>query len=171
MATKAKTRTRARTKAPAAEAPKPTPQSVAPEPAAVAMEGPGFRTPDVWSPRDRSPRPTGELTRTATLVRGISFTLSYSTGAIVLRHGKPTPINDTEFERLSEQVDRVDFPDPANNVRVERRIRKFVFNHAASGDAIELPVLEDRECGPFARTLGEQTEHDRKFEGQEFTQR
>ena len=169
MATKTKTRTRTKA-APTAEAP--TPQTAAPVPApAVVEQQPGLRTPIGWNSPDRSPRPTGELTRTATLVRGISFTLSSSTGAIVLRHGKPTPINDTEFERLSEQVDRVDFADPANNVRVERRIRKFVFNHAASGDAIELPVLEDRECGPFARTLGDQAEHDRKFEGQEFTAR
>ena len=154
--------------APAAEAPAP---QAAPEPAAVTLEGPGFRTPDVWSPRDRNPRPAGELSRTATLVRGNVYVFSYSTGPVVFRHGEATLINDTEFARLSEQVDRVDFADPANNVRVERRIRKFVFNHAASGEAIELPVLEDRECGPFARTLGDQAEHDRKFQGQEFTQR
>ena len=168
MTTTKTPKARVRTSAPTAEQPA---AQAAPAPAPAALERPGLRTLPEWNSPDRSPRPTGELTRTATLVRGISFTLSYSNGAIILRAGKATLINDIEFERLIEQVDRVDFPDPANNVRVERRIRKFVFHHAASGEAIELPILEDRECGPFARTLGDQAEHDRKFEGQEFTQR
>ena len=168
--TKAKKTPKARVRTAPAEAPQPAAQ-VAPAPAPVALEPPGLRTLPAWNSPDRNPRPTGELTRTATLVRGISFTLSYSTGAIVLRAGKPTPINDTEFERLSEQVDRVDFPDPANNVRIERRIRKFIFHHAASGDQIEMPVLPDVECGPYALSLGDQAQRDRLFEGAEHTAR
>ena len=165
-----KTKTRTLTKAvPAAEAP--APQGVAPEPAPVALEGPGFRTPDVWSPRDRNPRPAGELSRMATLIRGNVYVFSYSTGPIVFRHGKAIPINDSEFATLSTQVDRVDFPDPSSGVRIERRIRKFVFADAATGEAIEMPPLPDREVGPLARSLGDQAEHDRRFQGQEHTAR
>lgn len=171
MAKKKTTKPKARARtAPAAEAPKPTPQA-APEPAPDALEGPGFRTPPVWSPRDRNPRPVGELTRTATLVRGVSWTISYSTGPVVFPYGRAVPINESEFERLSAAVDKIDFADPANNARTLRSIRKFIFADAATGDEIPMPAIPDVEAGPLARSLGDQAEYDRRFEGQVHTAR
>ena len=160
---------RART-APAAEAPQPAAQA-APEPAPAVVEPPGFRTPVGWNPVDRNPRPAGPLTKTATLVRGISFTFSYSTGPVVLRNGKAIPINESEFASLGDQVDRVDFPDPGSGARIERSIRKFIFHDAATGDQIEMPHLPDRECGPYALSAGDRAQRDRLFEGQEHTAR
>lgn len=146
--------------------------TAAPAPAAAVMaEAPGFRTPSVWSPRDRNPRPVGELSRTATLVRGTSYTISYSTGPLVLSNGKAIAINAPEFEKLSEQVDRVDFPDPSSGVRIERSIRKFIFHDAATGEEIEMPRLPDRECGPYAMSAGDRAQRDRLFEGHQHTRR
>ena len=160
----------ARARTAPAEAPQPAAQA-APAPApAVMAEAPGFRTPVGWNSPDRNPRPTGELTRTATLIRGISFTFSYSTGPVVLRHGTATPINEKEFSSLSEQVDRVDFADPGSGVRIERSIRKFIF-HDATGELIEMPAIPDREVGPLALSLGDQAQRDRLFEGQQYTSR
>lgn len=165
---------RATLPAPSAEAaraaPPPIP-SAAPVPQPAVMEPVGLRTPTVWSPRDRNPRPVGELTRTATLVRGTSWTISYSTGPLVLPNGKPILINESEFQRLAVAIDRVDFEDPSNNVRIERSIRKFVFHDVATGEAIEMPALPDREVGPYALSIADQAERDRIFQGQEHTAR
>ena len=169
MATKAKTRART---APVAEAPKPTPQSAAPEPVPAVVEHPvGLRTEVGWNPIDKNPRPVGPLTKTATLIRGTSWTLSYSTGPIFLANGKAVPVTECEFERLAEAIDRVDFPDPSTGVRIERSIRKFIFHDAVTGDEIKMPAIPDREVGPYAMSLGDQAAHDRKFQGQEFTER
>ncbi len=149
---------------------KTTPQA-APEPAPVALEAPGYRTPSVWSPRDRNPRPVGELTRTATLVRGISYTLSYSTGPIVFAYGKAVAINESEFARLSAAVDRVDFQDPGKAACTVRSIRKFVFHDAVTGDEIPMPAIPDVDGGPYALSAGDQAERDRLFQGQEYTAR
>ena len=170
MATKAKTRTRART-APVAEAPKPTPQTAAPEPAPAVVEPVGLRTEVGWNPIDKNPRPVGPLTKTATLIRGISWTLSYSTGPIFLANGKAVPVTECEFESLAKAIDRVDFPDPGSGVRIERSIYKFIFHDAATGEAIKMPAIPDREVGPLALSLGDKSQRDRLFEGQEHTSR
>ncbi len=149
---------------------KTTPQA-APEPAPAVMEPPGYRTPPGWNRRDVNPRPLGELTRTATLVRGVSWTISYSTGPVVFPYGRAVPINESEFERLSAAVDKIDFADPANNARTLRSIRKFIFADAATGDEIPMTAIPDVEAGPLARSLGDQAEYDRRFEGQEHTAR
>ena len=169
MATK--TKTRART-APAAEAPKPTPQSAAPEPVPAVVEHPvGLRTEVGWNPIDKNPRPVGPLTKTATLIRGISWTLSYSTGPIFLANGKAVPVTECEFERLAEAIDRVDFPDPSSGVRIERAIRKFIFHDTTTGKLVEMPAIPDKEVGPLALSLGDQAQRDRMFEGAEHTSR
>ena len=190
--TKVKTKTRARTKteaagadvvaaAAAAEAGAAPPihPGAAPAPAANAapvavpaiVDPVGMRTPSVWSPRDRNPRPAGELSRTATLVRGNNYVISYSTGPLPFKNGRPVAINESEFERLSAAVDRIDFEDASSGVRIERAIRKFVFADAATGKAIDMPAIPDREVGPYALSVGDQAERDRLFEGQEHTRR
>ena len=169
MATKAKTRVRT---APAAEAPKPTPQSAAPEPVPAVVEHPvGLRTEVGWNPIDKNPRPVGPLTKTATLIRGTSWTLSYSTGPIFLANGKAVPVTECEFERLAEAIDRVDFPDPSSGVRIERAIRKFIFHDTTTGKLVEMPAIPDKEVGPLALSLGDQAQRDRMFEGAEHTAR
>ena len=169
MATKAKTRVRT---APAAEAPKPTPQSAAPEPVPAVVEHPvGLRTEVGWNPIDKNPRPVGPLTKTATLIRGTSWTLSYSTGPIFLANGKAVPVTECEFERLAEAIDRVDFPDPSSGVRIERAIRKFIFHDTTTGKLVEMPAIPDKEVGPLALSLGDQAQRDRMFEGAEHTSR
>ena len=170
MATKAKTRTRART-APVAEAPKPTPQTAAPEPAPAVVEPVGLRTEVGWNPIDKNPRPVGPLTKTATLIRGTSWTLSYSNGPIFLANGKAVPVTECEFERLAEAIDRVDFPDPSSGVRIERAIRKFIFHDTTTGKLVEMPAIPDKEVGPLALSLGDQAQRDRMFEGAEHTSR
>ena len=120
---------------------------------------------------DRNPRAPGPLTKTATLRRGVTWTTSYSTGPIVFPFGVSVPITELEFETLVGAIDRIDFPDPSSGVRIERRIRKFSFGDALTGKEIELPPLPDREVGPLARSLGDQAEYDRRFQGQEHTRR
>ena len=175
--TKAKTnpkaRARSRAKAPAAEAqpaakvaPKPAPLMV--QPAETDLVG--FRTPDTWGRRDRNPRPIAELTKTATLVRGISWTISYSSGPLVFAKGKPVQITDGEFERLQEAIDRVDY-DNGTGARIIHFIRKFKFQSIDSGKLIELEPLPDVESGEYAVSVAEQSEKDRKFEGSEHTAR
>ena len=83
----------------------------------------------------------------------------------------PTLITELEFEVLVGAVDRVDFPDPSSGVRVERSIRKFSFADALSGKEIKLPPLPDREVGPLALSAGDRAEAEKRFEGQEFTNR
>ena len=170
--TKTPPKARART-APAAEAPQSNPNNAVPEPAAVALEGPGFRTPDVWSPRDRNPRPTGELTRKAMLVRGISWTISYSDGPLVFRHGERVAINESEFVNLVTAIDKIDFSDPGTGLRVQRSIRKFRMFDSATGNEIQMEPLPDVECGPGADTRGifERAAAEKRFEGSEFTTR
>ena len=168
--TKNKTRSRTKTKAaPAAEV-----QPVASEaPVAVpaVVERPGLRTHPAWSPLDRCPRPLGELTRLATLVRGVSYTISYSSGPLVFRYGKPVPINDSEFARLGKAIDKIDFQDPDRAACTVRSIRKFRFADAATGEAIELEPIPDVEGGPHAMSAGDRAEFERKFQGAEFTAR
>ena len=154
---------RARTKVSAAQ--------VAPEPAPAVVEPVGLRTEVGWNPIDKNPRPVGPLTKTATLIRGTSWTLSYSTGPVFLAKGKAVPVTECEFESLATAIDRVDFPDPSTGVRIERSIRKFIFHDAVTGDEIKMPAIPDREVGPYAMSLGDQAAHDRKFQGQEFTER
>ncbi len=150
---------------------KTTPQA-APEPAPVALEGPGYRTPSAWSPRDRCPRPAGELTKTATLIRGTSWRISYSRpGPLVFPHGDSVAINESEFARLSGAIDRIDYPDESRGVRIEQSIRKFIFHDIATGDQIEMAPLPDKEVGPFALSIADQRERDRKFEGAGHTAR
>lgn len=169
--TKKKTTPKARARtAPAAEAPKPTPQAT-PEPAPVALEAPGFRTNPTWSHRDRNPRPVGELNRTATLIRGVTYVLSYSTGPVVFMYGEAVSINENEFQRLGAAVDKVDFQDPDKVACTIRSCRKFIFHHIESGDEIPMPALPDVEGGPYARDAFEEAAHTRKFQGQEFTAR
>ena len=172
MATKAKTRTRARTKAPAAEA-QPTPQSAAPVPAPAVVDQVGMRTPVGWNPKDRNPRPTGELTRKAMLVRGISWTISYSDGPLVFRHGERVAINESEFAKLVTAIDKIDFSDPGTGLRVQRSIRKFRMFDSATGDEIEMELLPDVQCGPGSDTRGifEKAAAEKRFEGSEFTSR
>lgn len=177
MATKTKTKPKARARTAPAQVPTPNNAApapaaqAAPEPAAVVMERPGLRTPSVWSPRDRNPRPVGELTRTATLIRGNVYVISYSDAPLNFRYGVSVPINESEFERLSAAVDRIDFQDPANNARTIRAIRKFRFEDSATGDPIEMPPIPDVEGGPLARDAFEEVEHERRFQGQEHTAR
>ena len=163
---------RART-APAAEAPQPTPvpTGAAPVPQSAMLEPPGFRTPELWSRHGGMPRPVGPLTRTATLVRGQNYFLSYAGGPVVFKKGRPVPINESEFARLMAAVDFVDFLDPSTNVRIRRSIYKFTFADADTGEAIAMPAILDEECGPYARSAGDQAEYDRRFEGQEHTRR
>ena len=168
MATKTKT-ARTRTKAPT---PQPAAQ-VAPAPAAVALEAPGLRTAPGWSPRDRNPRPAGELTRLAELCRGVSWTISYSDAPLVFRHGERVAINESEFAKLATAIDKIDFGDPGTGLRVQRSIRKFRFFDSATGDEIEMEVLPDVQCGPGSgyRDVFEEAAAERKFQGQQFTQR
>ena len=168
MATKTKT-ARTRTKAPT---PQPAAQ-VAPAPAPVALEPVGLRTAPGWNRRDVNPRPVGELTRKAMLVRGISWTISYSDGPLVFRHGERVAINESEFAKLVTAIDKIDFSDPGTGLRVQRSIRKFRMFDIASGDEIEMEPLPDIECGPGADTRGifERAASEKKFEGSEFTSR
>ena len=168
MATK--TKTRART-APAAEAPA---AQVAPVPApAVMAEAPGFRTPPGWSPRDKNPRPQGELTRLAELCRGVSWTISYSDAPLVFRHGERVAINESEFAKLVTAIDKIDFSDPGTGLRVQRSIRKFRMFDSATGNEIQMEPLPDVECGPGADTRGifERAAAEKRFEGQQYTSR
>ena len=159
-----KARARKRKETPAAEA---APQ---PAPLMVEVDQVGMRTPDAWSRRDRNPRPVAALTKTATLVRGISWTISYSSGPLVFAKGKLVQITDGEFERLQEAVDKIDFDD-GSGARIIRFIRKFIFHDIASGDLIELPLMPDVEAGEYAMSLGDKAEREKRFEGQEFTAR
>lgn len=179
MATKAKAKTRARTKtktraarartAPAAKA-QPAPQTAAPQPAPVALEPPGYRTPPGWNRRDVNPRPAGELNRTAELVRGVSYTISYSTGPVVFPYGVAVAINESEFQRLSAAVDKIDFQDPGKSACTVRSIMKFRFQ-TLDGDEIPMPAIPDVEGGPYAMSAGDRAEHERRFQGQEHTTR
>ena len=45
------------------------------------------------------------------------------------------------------------------------------FADAVTGKEIKLPPLPDREVGPLALSLGDQAEAERRFQGQEFTER
>ena len=171
MATKTKTRTRTKA-APVAEAP--APQGAAPEPAPAVVEPPGLRTLPGWNSPDRNPRPPGPLTKTATLIRGVTWTLSYSTGPVVFRHGESVEITESEFERLAEEaIDKIDFSDPGTGLRVQRSVRKFRYFNSTTGDEIEMPALPDVQCGPGAdtRDIFERAAAEKKFEGQEFTAR
>ena len=169
MATKTKTKPKARARtAPAAEAPTPAPQA-APQPAPVVMEPPGYRTNPGWNRRDANPRPAGPLTKVAVLVRGISWTVSYSDGPLVLPYGRPVKINQTEFERLAEAVDSIDY-DSGMGTRTIRFIRKFRFE-TLDGEAVELPPKPDVDAGEYAESLGDRAERERKFQGAEHTAR
>lgn len=156
---------------PAADAP--APQSAAPEPAPAVVEPPGLRVPVGWNSPDRNPRPVGPLTKTAVLIRGVTWTLSYSTGPVVFRHGESVEITESEFERLAKAIDRIDFADPGTGLRVQRSIRKFRFFDSATGDEVEMEVLPDVQCGPGAdtRDIFERAAAEKKFQGQEFTSR
>ena len=160
----------ARARTAPAEAPQPAAQ-VAPAPAPVALEPPGLRTVPGWNSPDRNPRPPGPLTKTATLIRGTSWTLSYSNGPVFLAKGKAVPVTDCEFDRLAVAIDRVDFPDPSSGVRIERAIRKFIFHDTTTGKLVEMPAIPDKEVGPLALSLGDQAQRDRMFEGAEHTAR
>ena len=172
--TKAKTnpkaRPRKRAKAPAAEA-QPA-ANAAPEPAPAVVRNLRPRCDPTIPPRDRNPRPLGELTRTARLVRGKSYTLNWSDDPVYFHQpGPAVPITEAEFERLSEAVVRIDFADPGKDTRTVRSIRQFVFADAATGKAIEMPEIPDYEGGPYALSAGDQAQRDRLFEGQEHTRR
>ena len=167
----AKTKTtRTRTKAAGAAKVQPV-ATAAPVAVPAVVEPPGLRTHPAWSPLDRCPRPAGELSRTAELCRGVTYTISYSTGPLVFRYGKPVPINDSEFARLGKAIDKIDFQDPDRAACTVRSIRKFRFADAATGEAIELEPIPDVEGGPHAMSAGDRAEFDRKFEGQQFTAR
>ena len=161
------------TKTKAAPQAAPTPNNAAPEPAPAALERPGLRTPVGWNPVDKNPRPIGELTKSATLIRGISWTISYSDFPLVFRNGERIAINESEFQRLSAAIDRIDFSDPGTGLRVQRSIRKFRFFDSTTGDEIEMPALPDVQCGPGAdfRDIFERAAAEKKFEGSEFTTR
>ena len=158
---------RART-APAAE--QPTPQSAAPVPAPAIVDPAGMRTPVGWNPRDRNPRPAGPRDRLAVLVRGNTYTFSYSDGPLVLAYGKAVAINQVEFDRLREAVDKIDFQDPGKGTRTVRSIRKFRFE-TDDGEAIELPPIPDVDAGEYVLSAGDQAQRDRLFQGQEHTAR
>ncbi len=157
----------------AAEAPQPTPtpNKAAPEPAVVMMDPVGMRTPESWRRRSGLARPVGPLDWTATLVRGVSYTIGYINGPLRFLKGEPVRINASELERLQGAVDYIDFDDVGAGTRIRRGIRKFSLAHHESGEAVELDPILDEECGPFARTELEQQAHDRKFEGSGYTTR
>ena len=156
----------------AAKAAEATPLTdAAPVPAAAYMDPVGMRTPDSWRQRSGLARPVGPLDWTATLRRGVSYTLSYLNGPLRFLNGAPVRINSSELERLQQAVDYIDFDDVGAGTRIRRAIRKFSFALADSGEAVALDPIPDQECGPFARTEAEQQAHDRKFEGSEFTPR
>ena len=167
--TKAKKTPKARARS-AAEQPA---AQVAPAPAPVALEPVGLRTAPGWNRRDVNPRPVGELTRKAMLVRGISWTISYSDGPLVFRNGERVAINEFEFQRLSTAIDKIDFSDPGTGLRVQRSIRKFRMFDSATGNEIQMEPLPDVECGPGADTRGifERAAAEKRFEGSEFTTR
>ncbi len=175
MATKKKTpKTRTRTKAALAAEAQPAAQA-APQPAPLTVQRVesdivGFRTPDTWGRRDRNPRPIAELTKTGTLIRGISWTISYSSGPVVFAKGKPVPITEVEFQSLQAAVDKIDFPDGSGE-RIIRSIRKFIFHDIASGDLIELEPLPDVTVGEYAMSLGDKAALERLPEGEEHTAR
>lgn len=153
--------------APSAEAPTPAPQAA---PAVVQQLRP--RWDPTIPPRDRNPRPLGELTKTAQLVRGNSYTLNWSDDPVYFnKPGPAVPITDAEFERLSKAVDRIDFADPGKDARTIRAIRKFRFFQLSSGEEIEMPAIPDVEGGPYALSAGDQAQRDALFEGQEHTAR
>lgn len=166
--TKTKPAARART-SPAAEAPTPAPQAAPVAAPAIVAEAPGYRTPPGWNRRDVNPRPAGPLTKVAVLVRGISWTISYSDGPLVLPYDRPVKINEAEFERLAEAVDTIDY-DSGMGTRCIRFINKFRFQ-TLDGEAIELPPKPDVDAGEYAMSLGDRAERNRKFQGAEHTRR
>ena len=155
MATKTKTKPKAQ----------PTPQA-----APATLDQVGHRTNPTWSPRDRNPRPVGARDRLAILVRGVTYTLSYSDGPVVLAYGKSVAINSAEFERLSQAVDKIDFEDPGKDTRTIRFIRKFRFE-TETGEAIELPAIADVDAGQPVLSAADQAARDRLFQGAEHTLR
>ena len=163
--TKTKPKARARTA--------PAKLSAAPEPAPAVVRNVRPRWDPTIPPRDRNPRPTGPLTKTARLVRGQSYTVTWSDSPIYFNNpGPPVAITEVEFTRLVEAVDRIDFADPGKPMRTIRSIRKFVFADAETGKEIEMPAIPDYDVGQsIAMSAGDQAEMDRKFEGQQHTLR
>ena len=116
-----------------------------------------------------NPRPAGPLTKVAVLIRGVSWTVSYSDGPLVLPFGRPVKVNETEFERLAEAVDSIDY-DSGMGTRTIRFIRKFRFE-TLDGEAVELPPKPDVDAGEYAESLGDRAARERKFQGAEHTTR
>ena len=170
MTTKTKTKPKARARTAPAEVQPVANPAPEPAPAMVVAEPVGMRTPDAWNRRDKNPRPVGALTRTATLVRGISYTISYSNGPLVFKKGEAVPITDNEFERLEKAVDKIDFPD-GSGARIIRFIRKLVFHSIDSGDLIELEPMPDIEAGAYSLSLADRAALERLHEGEEHTAR
>ena len=107
-------------------------------------EPPGHRVPDnlvrLGNPKTRPP---GECLYRATLVRGLTYTLSYLV-PLVFERGKPVEITQAEFEHLQGACDELTFFDGARRWR--RRVRKFSFG-AADGGPVDLPDLPDELVG------------------------
>lgn len=168
MATNKKTRKR--TKAPAAEAQPAANAAPEPAPAVVRTDRPRF-DPTI-PPRDRSPRLPGPLVKTARLVRGKTYTLTYSDDPVYFfQPGPAVLITEIEFARLIEAVDKIDFQDPGQDTRTIRSIRKFVFTDSGTGKVIELPPLPDYQGGDFVLSAGDQAQRDALFEGAQHTRR
>ena len=138
----------------------PTPQAAV---SAVPDEGPGFRVPEYWRRLGRGkPRPKAPLDHAAMLVRGISYTMSYSDGPVVFQKGERVPCTEGEYQYLAEAVDRVDFNDGTS--RILRSIRKFRF-FGPDGEAITLDPIPDKVLGQAGRDMWERAEIERRFEG------
>lgn len=116
----------------------------------------------------QNPRPHGDRSFQAELVRGVSFTISYAGGSLVLEKGKQVPVNETEFAHLSQAVDRIDFSDGEG--RVQRSIRKFRF-FDADGEPLVLEPIPDEHLDQAPVDMFERAAHEKRFEGSEFTAR
>lgn len=127
---------------------------------AERSDEPGFRTGSRVG--HAAPRPHGADEYLATLVRGISYRVVYAGRALVFERGKPTAINATEFERLRDVHDRIDFHD--GDGRVLRHIRKLRFTDL-DGEPVQLDDIPDQHLGAAGMDAAEQAALARKFEG------
>lgn len=108
-----------------------------------------------------APRPEGEKVALATLTRGVSYRLSYST-PLVFEKGHAVPVTQVELDHLRDIYDPVTFSDGAQ--MIERRLRKFAFA-TTEGEPMPLEPLPDVLVGAAGQDAFERAEFERQAAG------